>query len=66
LTNKKNQKAVLTQVSTKQDKQRQQLQEKMEQEKAAKLAEMEYERKIQAQKEQGRKMLDELRKQRPF
>jgi len=56
----------LTQVSIKQDKQRQLLQEKMEQERAQKLAELEYERKIQAQKEAGRKMLDDLRKQRPF
>jgi len=65
-TNKRHQTDILGQISKKQDSQQRKVQEKMEQERAAKLAELEYMKKIQDEKEKGRKMLDELRKQRPF
>ena len=44
-------------MSKKQDLERQKIQQKMEQEKAARIAELEYLKKIENEKEKGRKMV---------
>jgi len=50
----------------KREMEKRKLQDKMAQEKADILAQQEYMRRVQEEKEKGRRMLEELRKQRPF
>jgi len=64
--NKSQQGTILDQMDEKRERERRKLQEKMEQEKADILAHMEYMKRVQEEKEKGRKLLEELRKQRPF
>ena len=56
-TNKRNQQELFNQMSKKQDLERQKIQQKMEQEKATRIAELEYLKKIENEKEKGRKMV---------
>jgi len=64
--NKTHQATIVDQMANKKDIERRKIQEKMEQEKAEILAQQEYMRKVQEKKEKGKRMLEDLRRQRPF
>jgi len=64
--NKGQQSHILGQMDEKRERERKRLQDKMDQEKADILAHQEYMKKVAEEKEKGRKLLEELRKQRPF
>jgi len=64
--NKTQQNVIVGQMVDKREMEKRRLQDKMAQEKADILAQQEYMRRVQEEKEKGRRMLEELRKQRPF
>jgi len=64
--NKAHQHVIVGQMTDKRENEKRRLQDQMAQEKADILANIEYMRRVQEEKEKGKRMLEELRKQRPY
>jgi hypothetical protein len=66
IVKKKNQQDILTQIAEKEERKRREKQEAMYELRAAKLAELQYRKKVEGVKEQYRKTGEEFRSKRPF
>lgn len=64
--NKQHQSVIVNQMENKRETEKRKLQDQMAQEKADILANLEYMKKVREEKEKGKRMLEELRRQRPY